>query len=144
MALLALKRDLVPLDRDVIFLAEAGEEGNPLLGAEYMVNEHFDAIDAEYCFAEGAGVARKGGKVRYASVETAEKVPNGIEMIARGPSGHGSRPLQTNAIVHLARCGRGRRDVAAARGPERHDARVLPAPRRGLGAARPRSTTATC
>ena len=103
MALLTLKRDLVPLDRDVIFLAEAGEEGTPLLGAEYMVNEHFDAIDAEYCLAEGGGVARKGGKVRYASVETAEKVPNGIDMVARGPSGHGSRPLQTNAVVHLAR-----------------------------------------
>jgi acetylornithine deacetylase/succinyl-diaminopimelate desuccinylase-like protein len=103
MALLELKRNLVPLDRDVIFLAEAGEEGNPLLGAEYMVNEHFDAIDAEYCLAEGAAVARQGGKVRYAAVETAEKVPNGIDMIARGPSGHGSRPLQTNAIVHLSR-----------------------------------------
>jgi acetylornithine deacetylase/succinyl-diaminopimelate desuccinylase-like protein len=48
-------------------------------------------------------VVRQGGKVRYASVETAEKVPNGIDMIARGPSGHGSRPLQTNAVVHLAR-----------------------------------------
>ena len=103
MALLVLKRDLVPLDRDVIFLAEAGEEGNPLLGAEYMVNEHFGAIDAEYCLAEGGGVTRKGGKVQYASVETAEKVPNGIDLIARGPSGHGSRPLQTNAVVHLAR-----------------------------------------
>jgi len=103
MTLLKLKRDLVPLDRDVIFLAEAGEEGNPMLGAEYMVSEHFDAIDAEYCLAEGAGVARKGGKVRYASVQTGEKVPNGVDMIARGPSGHGSRPLQTNAVVHLAR-----------------------------------------
>jgi acetylornithine deacetylase/succinyl-diaminopimelate desuccinylase-like protein len=94
---------LAPLDRDVILLAEAGEEGNPVLGVEHVVDEHFDAIDAEYCLAEGGGVARKGGKVRYASVETAEKVPNGIEMIARGPSGHGSRPLQTNAVVHLAR-----------------------------------------
>jgi acetylornithine deacetylase/succinyl-diaminopimelate desuccinylase-like protein len=103
MTLLTLKRDLVQLDRDVILLAEAGEEGNPVLGVEHVVNEHFDAIDAEYCLAEGGGVARKGGKVRYASVETAEKVPNGIEMIARGPSGHGSRPLQTNAVVHLAR-----------------------------------------
>jgi len=102
MTLLTLKRDLVPLDRDVIFLAEAGEEGNPVLGVEHVVNEHFDAIDAEYCLAEGGTVARKGGKVRYASVETTEKVPNGIEMIAHGVSGHGSRPLQTNAVAHLA------------------------------------------
>src|SRR5215471_5515825 len=102
MTLLTLKRNLVPLDRDVILLAEAGEEGNPVLGVEHVVNEHFDAIDAEYCLAEGGTVARKGGKVRYAAVETAEKVPNGIELIARGVSGHGSRPLQTNAVVHLA------------------------------------------
>jgi acetylornithine deacetylase/succinyl-diaminopimelate desuccinylase-like protein len=103
MTILTLKRNLVPLDRDVILLAEAGEEGNPQIGAEYIVNEHFDAIDAEYCLAEGGGVTRKGGKVQYASVETAEKVPNGIDLIAHGVSGHGSVPLQTNPIVHLAR-----------------------------------------
>jgi acetylornithine deacetylase/succinyl-diaminopimelate desuccinylase-like protein len=103
MTILTLKRDLVPLDRDVILLAEAGEEGNTWLGIEHVVNDHFDAIDAEYCLAEGGGVTRKGGKVEYASVETAEKVPNGIDLIAHGPSGHGSVPLQTNAIAHLAR-----------------------------------------
>ncbi len=64
MTMLTLKRDLVPLDRDVILLAEAGEEGNTWLGIEYVVNEHFDAIDADYCLAEGGGVTRKGGKVR--------------------------------------------------------------------------------
>jgi len=103
MTVLTLKRNLVPLDRDVILLAEAGEEGNTWLGIEHVVNEHFDAIDAEYCLAEGGGVSRKGGKVLFASVETAEKVPNGIDLVARGPSGHGSIPLQTNAIAHLAR-----------------------------------------
>ncbi len=103
MAMLLLKRANVPLDRDVIFLAEAGEEGNTPKGIEFMVNEHFDAIDAEYCYAEGGGVNRTNGAVRYASVETGEKIPNGIDLVARGPSGHGSVPLQTNAIAHLAR-----------------------------------------
>jgi acetylornithine deacetylase/succinyl-diaminopimelate desuccinylase-like protein len=103
MTMLVLKRANLPLDRDVIFLAEAGEEGNTWLGIEYMVNEHGDAIDAEYCFAEGGGVTRTNGKVRYATVDTAEKVPNGIELVARGVSGHGSIPLQTNAIAHLAK-----------------------------------------
>jgi acetylornithine deacetylase/succinyl-diaminopimelate desuccinylase-like protein len=68
-----------------------------------MANEHFDKIDAEYCLAEGGGVSRSNGSVRYASVETGEKIPNGIDLIARGPSGHGSVPLETNAIMHLAR-----------------------------------------
>ncbi len=103
MTMLVLKRSKVPLDRDVIFLAEAGEEGNTWLGIEHMVNEHFDAIDAEYCFAEGGGVSRENGRARYATVDTGEKVPNGIDLVARGISGHGSIPLQTNAIAHLAK-----------------------------------------
>src|SRR6187455_2892518 len=47
MTMLLLKRLNVPLDRDVIFLAEAGEEGTTRIGIQFMVNEHFDAIDAE-------------------------------------------------------------------------------------------------
>jgi acetylornithine deacetylase/succinyl-diaminopimelate desuccinylase-like protein len=103
MTMLLLKRGNVALDRDVIFLAEAGEEGNTPLGIELMVNEHFDAIDAEYCYAEGGGVTRTNGAVRFAQVQTGEKVPNGIDLVARGASGHGSVPLQSNAIAHLAR-----------------------------------------
>src|SRR6188474_2916698 len=53
MTMLTLKRLNVPLDRDVIFLAEAGEEGNSRIGVQFMANQHFDAIDAEYCLAEG-------------------------------------------------------------------------------------------
>ena len=52
----------VPLDRDVIFLAESGEEGNSNFGIQFMVAQHFDQIDAEYCFAEGGGVTRIGGE----------------------------------------------------------------------------------
>jgi acetylornithine deacetylase/succinyl-diaminopimelate desuccinylase-like protein len=103
MTMLLLKRNDVPLDRDVIFLAESGEEGATRVGIEYMVNQHFGAIDAEYCIAEGGGVTRQGGAVRYASVQTVEKTPNGIDLIARGPAGHGSVPLQDNAVAHLAR-----------------------------------------
>jgi len=103
MTMLLLKRYAVPLDRDVIFLAEAGEEGTTRVGIEYMVNEHYDAVAAEYCIAEGGNVTREGGAVRYASVQTGEKIPNGIDLIARGTAGHGSVPLQDNPIVHLSR-----------------------------------------
>ncbi len=41
MTMLVLKRLNVPLDRDVIFLAEAGEEGTTRVGIQFMVNEHF-------------------------------------------------------------------------------------------------------
>jgi acetylornithine deacetylase/succinyl-diaminopimelate desuccinylase-like protein len=103
MAMLLLKRLDVPLDRDVIFLAEAGEEGSTRIGIQFMVDQHFDAIDAEFCFAEGGGVTRQNGAVRFASVQTMEKTPRAIQLTASGPAGHGSVPLQQNAILHLSR-----------------------------------------
>jgi acetylornithine deacetylase/succinyl-diaminopimelate desuccinylase-like protein len=102
MVMLLLKRLNVPLDRDVIFLAESGEEGSTEVGIQFMVNEHFGAIEAEYCIAEGGSTVRTGGFVRYASVQTLEKRPYNIELVARGPAGHGSIPLETSAVTHLA------------------------------------------
>jgi acetylornithine deacetylase/succinyl-diaminopimelate desuccinylase-like protein len=102
MIMLTLKRLNVPLDRDVIFLAEAGEEGAVHVGIEFMVNEHFDEIDAEFCLAEGGGVTRQNNEVRFAAVQTMEKIPRAIQLTARGPAGHGSVPLLDNAVVRLA------------------------------------------
>src|SRR5262245_36287059 len=103
MILLTLKRSRIPLDRDVIFLAEAGEEGSNRVGIQVMVNQHFPSIDAEYCFAEAGPVARVNGVLKYAGILTTEKIPRAIELTARGTAGHGSIPLQANAITHLAR-----------------------------------------
>ena len=53
MLMLTLKRNGTALDRDVIFLAESGEEGAPEFGAQFMIDNHFDAIDAEYLLCRG-------------------------------------------------------------------------------------------
>ncbi len=103
MVMLMLKRLNVPLDRDVIFLAEAGEEGSTRVGIQFMVNEHFSEIDAEFCLAEGGSVSRLAGEATYALVQTLEKIPRAIELTARGVAGHGSVPLRSNSIVHLAK-----------------------------------------
>jgi len=102
MIMLLLKRLNLPLDRDVIFLAESGEEGSVRVGIKYMVENHFSEIEAEYCLAEGGGLTRKGGQVRYASVGTTEKIPYAVRLVATGPAGHGSVPLRTNAIARLS------------------------------------------
>lgn len=102
MLMLLLKRQQIPLDRDVIFLAEVGEEGATRVGIQYMVNQHFADIDAEYCLAEGGSVTRVAGRTAYATVSTTEKIPRAISLTAHGTAGHGSVPLQSNAIVHLA------------------------------------------
>ncbi len=102
MTMLLLKRYNVPLDRDVIFLSEAGEEGASNFGIGYMVSQHYPEIESEYCLAEGGGAIRIGGVAKYTTVETLEKIPRGIELVSHGISGHGSIPLKSNAIVHLA------------------------------------------
>ncbi len=102
MLVLMLHRTKPALDRDVIFLAESGEEGAPQVGVQYMIDEHFDAIDAEYCLAEGGGVVRAGGKYVQANTSTTEKEPRAVELIAQGPAGHGSVPRQSNAVAHLS------------------------------------------
>jgi acetylornithine deacetylase/succinyl-diaminopimelate desuccinylase-like protein len=61
MVMKLLKRYGVKLDRDVILLAESGEEGTPEVGINFMVEKHFDVIDAEYCLAEGG----QNGHSRY-------------------------------------------------------------------------------
>jgi acetylornithine deacetylase/succinyl-diaminopimelate desuccinylase-like protein len=102
MAMLILKRLNVPLARDVIFLAEAGEEGSTEFGVEHVVNQHFPAIEAEYCLAEGGGIRREGGQVQFAGVQTTEKIARRIDLTATGVAGHASMPLESNALVHLA------------------------------------------
>ena len=101
MLMLKLKRDATPLDRDVILLAEAGEEGAPDVGAQFMADNHLEAISAEFCFAEGGGVVRRGGKVVQANIGTTEKEPRFVEIVARGPAGHGSVPSRNNAVTRL-------------------------------------------
>jgi acetylornithine deacetylase/succinyl-diaminopimelate desuccinylase-like protein len=102
MLMLMVKRQGTPLDRDIILLAEAGEEGAPDVGAQFMADNHLDAIKAEFCLAEGGGVVRSGGQVVRANVGTTEKEPRSVEIVARGPAGHGSVPSQGNAVMTLS------------------------------------------
>jgi acetylornithine deacetylase/succinyl-diaminopimelate desuccinylase-like protein len=102
MVMLLLQRTHTRLNRDVIFVAEAGEEGNTGVGIDFLVNHHWEEIAAEYALAEGGSAVAEGGNVRYVAITTTEKLPRGVRLIARGPSGHGSRPTDNNAVLHLA------------------------------------------
>ena len=103
MVMLLLKRNGIELDRDVIFLAEAGEEGTPQVGITYLVENHWDEIAAEYCLAEGAGGISDHDHVEVMGVQTTEKLIRRASLVARGTAGHGSLPRPDNAIAILAR-----------------------------------------
>jgi acetylornithine deacetylase/succinyl-diaminopimelate desuccinylase-like protein len=99
---LLLHRLKVPLDRDVILLAEAGEEGTTQFGIDFMVEKHWDEIACEFALNEGGDIPEENGKVQYVAVSTTQKVPRGFSLVAHGSSGHGSAPRVDNAIAHLA------------------------------------------
>jgi len=103
MLMLLLKRTEVELDRDVIFLAEAGEEGTTRFGIDYMVENHWDKIAAEYCLAEGGRAVARDGEVRYVEIGTTEKFPMRVRLVAHGTAGHGSIPRVDNAVAALSR-----------------------------------------
>lgn len=103
MLMLLLQRMRVPLDRDVIFLAEAGEEGTTKFGIDFMVAQHWKEIEAEFALAEGGTTIVRDGKVRIVEIGATEKVPRPIRLVAHGRAGHGSRPTPDNAVVKIAK-----------------------------------------
>ena len=101
-AMLLLKRSGAVLDRDVIFLADAGEEAEPAVGVRFMAEQHFDEIEAEFCLNEGVGGTMENGRVTVRQFNTTEKQPNSVRLVVNGTSGHASVPRLDNAIAHLS------------------------------------------
>ncbi len=102
MIMLLLNRLDIEMDRDIIFLAESGEEGTPDVGINFMVDKHWDVIAAEYAIAEGGGMQTVDGHVHVVGVQTTEKLPRRATLLVRGTAGHGSRPRVDNAVTMVA------------------------------------------
>ncbi|MFL6581343.1 MAG: M20/M25/M40 family metallo-hydrolase [Burkholderiales bacterium] len=103
MAMLALKRQGIPLQSDIIFLGTADEEAGGEMGAGFMVKQHFDLFkDAGVVLNEfGWIVTGDDGKVRYYAAYPAEKVPFWLKLTAIGTPGHGSAPRPDSAVLKL-------------------------------------------
>ncbi len=101
MAALRLAEQHVPLARDVIFMAEADEEGAPM-NTMWLAKDHWPSMDAEFALNEGGWIIKNDdGKVRYVSISTADKSVAQIVLTAAGTSTHSSMPLADNAIASL-------------------------------------------
>jgi acetylornithine deacetylase/succinyl-diaminopimelate desuccinylase-like protein len=103
-ALVQLARQRDGLERDVILLGTAAEEGGGDVGVHWVVDSAFHLIgEAEFALNEGGRIRIQDGRVRTVNVQTTEKVYYEVVASARGPSGHGSVPLPDNALAALAR-----------------------------------------
>jgi len=102
MAMLAIKRAGILLDRDVIFIATGDEEEGGRNGAGWFV-EHEKQVfaDAGFLLNEGGGIAQTPGHHRYYAVSVAEKTPMWLRLTAQGPSGHAAVPPDETAVTHL-------------------------------------------
>ena len=102
-AVMMLAERKVPLDRDVIFLAEADEE-NGKYSTSWLATQAWDKIDCEFALNEGGWIMKGAdGRVRYVSISTADKGAVPVVLTAKGTSTHASMPRPDNAIFALAR-----------------------------------------
>ncbi|RME48413.1 MAG: M20/M25/M40 family metallo-hydrolase [Chloroflexi bacterium] len=102
MTLLLIKRQGIPLKRDLILLAVADEENMGHYGARWMLEHHRDKIDAEYVINEGGRGIRMDGREFYL-VSTAEKGYGDLRLTARGAAGHSAMPRGVNPVVRISR-----------------------------------------
>ncbi len=81
-----------------------GEETDKAFnGAEWLVKNHKDWIDAEFALNEGSvGTMDKAGKPVALGIQAGEKVYQDFRIEATNPGGHSSRPRPDNAIYALA------------------------------------------
>jgi acetylornithine deacetylase/succinyl-diaminopimelate desuccinylase-like protein len=101
MAMIALKRSGVPLNRDIVYIANADEEFTSTGGLAF-VNNHADLLkDVEYIITEATENSVKNGKVQYFSVGVAEKRTFWQKLSVKGVPSHGSRPTKNNPVPRL-------------------------------------------
>jgi len=102
-AFLRMKREGFRPRRDLILALTSDEEGGKSNGIEWLVNNHRDLMDAEYCInADAGGGDLKNGQRMYVGVQAAEKVFLTFTLESTNAGGHSSLPRKDNAIYHLA------------------------------------------
>jgi acetylornithine deacetylase/succinyl-diaminopimelate desuccinylase-like protein len=102
--LIRLRSERTKPRRTVKMALTCGEETNGAFnGAEYLVKEKRDLIDAAFALNEGAwGMLDASGKRVMMGVQAGEKTSQNFRLEVTNPGGHSSRPVKNNAIYHLA------------------------------------------
>src|SRR5947209_15233144 len=98
-----LKKEAYLPDRDLILALTADEEGGSSNGVDWLLREHRDWIDAEYCInLDGGEFEKDKDKRLLVGIQASEKVYVDFQFESRNPGGHSSVPSPDNAIYHLA------------------------------------------
>jgi len=98
-----LKKEGYLPDRDLILALTADEEGGSYNGVDWLLREHRDWVDAQYCInLDGGEFEKDKDKRLLAGIQASEKVYVDFQFESLNPGGHSSVPSPDNAIYHLA------------------------------------------
>jgi acetylornithine deacetylase/succinyl-diaminopimelate desuccinylase-like protein len=102
--LIRLRAERTKPRRTIKMALTCGEETNGAFnGAEYLVKEKRDLIDAAFSLNEGAwGMLDESGKRVMMGIQAGEKTSQNFRLEVQNVGGHSSRPVKNNAIYHLA------------------------------------------
>ena len=99
---LRLHREGYKPKRDLILALTADEEGGRFDGAQWLVEQHRELVDAAFVInPDAGGVELRDGKAVVAAVEATEKVYSDFQVTAVNRGGHSSLPRPDNAIYEL-------------------------------------------
>jgi acetylornithine deacetylase/succinyl-diaminopimelate desuccinylase-like protein len=99
---LRLHREGYKPHRDLILALTADEEGGKFNGADWLVRQHRDLVDAAFVInPDAGGVELDHGHTIVADVEATEKVYSDFQITAVNRGGHSSLPRPDNAIYEL-------------------------------------------
>src|SRR5258707_8931376 len=98
-----LKKEGYLPNRDLILALTADEEGGSSNGVDWLLREHRDWIEAEYCInLDGGEFEKDKDKRLLAGIQPSQKVYADFQFESLNPGGHSSVPSPDNAIYHLA------------------------------------------
>jgi acetylornithine deacetylase/succinyl-diaminopimelate desuccinylase-like protein len=102
MALFILKRENVPLERDILFFAAADEETGGKWGIQWSMENISSLKKSEFALNEGGYVIlNETGAPDAYEISSGQKVVFQLQLKAKGTSGHGSMPHRDNPNVKL-------------------------------------------
>lgn len=90
-------------NRDIIIALTDGEENAGEYGIQWIIKNHWELINAEYCInLDSGGGMIKNGKHLIMNIQTCEKLYFDYELEVKNKGGHSALPVKDNAIYRLA------------------------------------------